>query len=167
MKIKTLELFDLVKGFISDNDFGKFFSLGSGFNYGMAVEADLKVKEMTQIPSYSYHVMEFNHGPKSLVDENGLILFMTINKYFTESILKMFDDFTGLGSKIVLIGEKGYAKDYKGNIKSFLADENFKSDFVRAFINIPVFQIMSYYKTLSLGLDPDKPRNLDYTTKMN
>lgn len=163
MKIKMPDLFDLLNGFVSGNDFMKFFSLGSGFNYGMAVEADLKIKEMTQIPSYSYHVMEFNHGPKSLVDENGLVLFMTINKYFTESIYTMFKDFTGLGAKIVVIGKKGDT----GEITRFLTDEDFKSDLVRAFINIPVFQVMSYYKTLSLGLDPDKPRNLDYTTKMN
>jgi glutamine---fructose-6-phosphate transaminase (isomerizing) len=167
MNIKTAGLFNIIDEFIKTKSFDKFFSLGSGFNYGLAVEADLKTKEMTQIPSYSYHVMEFNHGPKSLVDNGGLILFMTVNSYFTDSIFSMYEDFSKLGSEIVLIGNNDYKKNPYGKITRVLPDESFKSDLIRAFINIPVFQIMSYYKTLSLGLDPDKPRNLDYTTKMN
>lgn len=167
MHAKIPELFDSLRDFIEEKSFDKFFALGSGFNYGFAVEADLKTKEMTQIPSYSYHVLEFNHGPKSLVDESGLIIFMTINNYFKDSIFSMYRNFSELGSGIMLIGRNNFKENPGSRISRFLTDENFESDFVKAFINIPVFQIMAYYKTLSLGLNPDKPRNLDYTTKLN
>ena len=167
MKTKTSELFVLIEDFIKKKNFDNFFSLGNGFNYGMALEADLKIKEMTQIPSYSYNIMEFNHGPKSLIDNTGLIMFLTVGNYFSRSISSMFEDFSKLGSEIVLIGKKGYKNNTNSKITRFLSDERFKNDLVGAFINIPVFQIMSYYKTLSLSLDPDKPRNLEYTTKLS
>ena len=166
MQLNIQGLFKEIEDFINKKNFDKFFALGSGFNYGLAVEADLKTKEMTQIPSYSYHVMEFNHGPKSLIDNGGLVMFMTINSYFKDIVFSMYKDFTALGSEIVLIGKNNFKEDFGGKINRFLDDENFNSDLIRAFINIPLFQIMSYYKTLNLGLDPDKPRNLDYTTKM-
>lgn len=166
MQMKIPGLFNTLEDFINKKSFNKFFALGSGFNYGLAVEADLKTKEMTQIPSYSYHIMEFNHGPKSLVDNGGLIMFMTINSYFKDTIFSMFRDFSELGSEIVLIGRDDFKENPGGRINRFMTDESFKSDMIRSFISIPFFQIMSYHKTLSLGLDPDKPRNLDYTTKM-
>lgn len=166
MQISIPGLFNKLEEFINKKSFNKFFSLGSGFNYGLAVEADLKIKEMTQIPSYSYHVLEFNHGPKSLIENGGLVMFMALNSYFKDIVFSMYKDFTTLGSEIVLIGKNNLKENYGGKINRFLEDENFNSDLIRAFINIPLFQIMSYHKTLSLGLDPDKPRNLDYTTKM-
>ena len=79
----------------------------------------------------------------------------------------MFEDFSTLGSEIVLIGKNGYKNNTNSKITRFLSDESFKNNLVGAFINIPIFQIMSYYKTLSLSLDPDKPRNLEYTTKLS
>ena len=166
MQLNIPGLFKEIEDFINKKNFDKFFALGSGFNYGLAVEADLKTKEMTQISSYSYHVMEFNHGPKSMIDNGGLVMFMTINSYFKDIVFSMYEDFTDLGSEIVLIGKNNSKENFGGKINRFLENENFNNDLIRAFINIPLFQIMSYYKTLKLGLDPDKPRNLDYTTKM-
>src|SRR5680860_474359 len=73
-------LFDEIKEYIDKNDFNSYFTLGSGFNYPLAVEADLKMKEMSRIPDYSYHIFEFNHGPKAMLSEDSLVLFLTISK---------------------------------------------------------------------------------------
>ncbi len=166
MESRILMLSNTLKDYVKSINFNKFFSLGDGFNYGLAVEADLKVKEMTQIPSYSYYVMEFNHGPKSLIDKNSLILFLTIKNNLTKNISMMLDNFKRFDSKVLFIGREMFAKNLKNNVINVLADEKFKNSFVRSFINIVVFQLLSFYKTIELGLNPDKPRNLDYTTKM-
>lgn len=159
-------LFDMVEEYININDFNSYFALGNGFNYPLAVEADLKMKEMSQIPNYSYHIFEFNHGPKALLSEDCLVLFLTISKKL-RNVDAIVNEVIKNRSKIVIIG-KGI-KDIKkeSSIRYFLDDASFKDELVGSFINIPVFQIFAYTKTLKQGLDPDRPKGLGYTTKLN
>lgn len=159
-------LFDMVKEYIDENDFNSYFALGSGFNYPLAVEADLKMKEMSRIPEYSYHIFEFNHGPKALLSEDCLVLFLTISKKLS-NVGIIVDEIIKNRSRIAIVG-KGI-KDLKkgGSIRYFLDDASFKDELVESFINIPVFQIFAYIKTIKQGLDPDKPKGLGYTTRLN
>ena len=166
MDNKISLLFEDVKRYVNQYNYEKLFILGTGFNYGLAVESDLKTKEMTQIPSYSYYNAEFNHGPRALLDENSLILFLTLNELPNNIMNVILKSFLEAGTKIIMIGRNSLNKNLTKNIKIFLNDENFKNKFVRSFINIPVFQMLAYYKTISLNLNPDKPRNLEYTTKL-
>jgi len=132
------------------------------FNYGLAVEADLKMKEMSQVPSYSYHLHEFNHGPKSLITKESLCLILTWSKnlFKNEEIIK---EILNLGSKVLLVGRKDISIIDSKDINYLLSDSNFKFDIIKSFINIPVFQILAYIKTIRENLNPDKPKNLDYT----
>lgn len=159
-------LFDTVKEYIDANDFNSYFTLGSGFNYPLAVEADLKMKEMSQIPNYSYHIFEFNHGPKALLSEDCLVLFLTISKKL-RNVDAVVGEIIKNKSRIAIIG-KG-VKDLKneGIIRYFLDDVSFRDELVESFINIPVFQVFAYTKTLKQGLDPDKPKGLGYTTRLD
>ncbi|MES0340958.1 MAG: SIS domain-containing protein [Candidatus Humimicrobiaceae bacterium] len=158
-------LFDEIKEYIDINDFNSYFTLGSGFNYPLAVEADLKMKEMSQIQNYSYHIFEFNHGPKALLSEDFLVLFLTISKKL-RNIDIIVNEIIKSRSRIAIIG-KGIDEIKKlDNIRYFLNDVSFEDELVESFINIPVSQIFAYAKTIKQNLDPDKPRGLDYTTKL-
>ncbi|MBA7474480.1 Glutamine--fructose-6-phosphate aminotransferase [isomerizing] [subsurface metagenome] len=156
------KLFGDVEYYIDKNNFSSYFVLGSGFNYGLAVEADLKMKEMSQVPSYSYHLYEFNHGPKSLINKESLCLILTLSKslFKTEEIIK---EILNLGSKVLLVGSKDISIVDSKNIDYLLSDSKFRFDIIKSFINIPVFQILAYMKTIKENLNPDKPKNLDYT----
>jgi len=158
-------LFSNIESYLNKNNFSSYFVLGSGFNYGLAVEADLKMKEMSQTPSYSYHLYEFNHGPKSLLDKDSLCLILTLGKnlFKNEEIIK---EILNLGSKVIVIGSNGIDRADDKNINYLLYDSDFKFDIIKSFINIPVFQILSYIKTIKKNLNPDKPNNLDYTMKI-
>ena len=70
-------------------------------------------------------------------------------------------------SKIVIIGKGTEQINKKEGIRFFCDDANFNDELVESFINIPVFQLLAYIKTLKLGLDPDNPKGLDYTTKLS
>ncbi len=155
-------LYTDIENYLNDNSFSSYFVLGSGFNYGLAVEADLKMKEMSQVPSYSYHLHEFNHGPKSLITKESLCLVLTLNKnlFKNEEIIK---EILNLGSKVLLVGRKEISIVDSKDINYILSDSNFKFDIIKSFINIPVFQILAYIKTIKENLDPDRPKNLDYT----
>ncbi len=163
---RTKVLFNDVKDYIDRKDFNSYFALGSGFNYAMAVEADLKMKEMSQIPAYSYHIFEFNHGPKALLREDFLCLFLTIGKRL-KGIGIILNEIMKQKSKIVIIGDADIDPGIKNNIEFFMPDADFKDELVRSFINIPVFQVFAYAKTIKNKLDPDKPKGLDYTTKLD
>ena len=165
LESKMSSLFDDIKEYIDENDFNSYFTLGSGFNYPLAVEADLKMKEMSQIQNYSYHIFEFNHGPKALLSEDFMVLFLTISKKL-RNVDIVVNEIIKSGSKITIIG-KGIEEIKKlNNIKYFLDDVILEDELVESFINIPVSQIFAYTKTIKQNLDPDKPRGLDYTTKL-
>ena len=151
--------------YVDKNNFSSYFVLGSGFNYGLAQEADLKMKEMSQTPSYFYHLYEFNHGPKSLVTENSLSLILTLSKNMFKAE-QIVDEILNLGSKVLIVGKKNTGICETRNLSYLLSDANFKSDIVESFINIYVFQILAYLKTIKEKLNPDKPKNLDYTVKI-
>ena len=80
---------------------------------------------------------------------------------------KMKLEMIGSIRRVAIVGKD--MEDIKkwDNIRYFLSDANIKEELVESFINIPVFQIFAYAKTIKLDLDPDKPRGLDYTTRLN
>ena len=160
------KLFTEISNYVNTVSFKKCFVLGSGFNYGIAVEADLKMKEMAQVESYSYHLHEFIHGPKTLVDDKSLCLILTLNKRSSGSkdVLK---EILGYGSRLLTIDCKDLLKVENDSIYNIISDPGFKIDMVKSFLNIPVFQILAYSKAIKNGLNPDIPRNLKYTTKLN
>ncbi|MDD3427773.1 MAG: SIS domain-containing protein [Caldisericia bacterium] len=159
------KLFDNIENYVNANNFKSYFVLGYGFNYGLAVEADLKMKEMSQTPSYSYHLYEFSHGPKALLNRDSLCLVLTLGKSLAEHE-KIIKEITDLGSKVLVVGKKAFKNVGDRNIEYLLHDSNFEFDIVESFINIPVFQVLAYFKTLNKKLNPDVPNNLNYTVKI-
>jgi glucosamine--fructose-6-phosphate aminotransferase (isomerizing) len=160
------KLFTEISSYVETASFKKCFVLGSGFNYGIAVEADLKMKEMAQVESYSYHLHEFIHGPKTLVDDESLCLILTLDKrsLAAKEVLK---EILGYGSKLLTVDCKDLLKAENGSIYNIISNPGFKIDMVKSFLNIPVFQILAYSKAIRKGLNPDTPRNLNYTTRLN
>jgi glutamine---fructose-6-phosphate transaminase (isomerizing) len=151
--------------YVEKNNFNSYFVLGSDFNYGLAVEADLKMKEMSQVPSYSYHLYEFSHGPKSLLNENSLCLILTPNKNLIKYENKL-KEYSELKTKMLIIGIAEIKNLNNNQINYFLQTGSFKKDIVKSFINIPVFQFLAFFKTLKNGLNPDIPKNLSYSVKI-
>ena len=165
---------DFVDNFIQKVEFNSYFALGSGFNYGLAVEADLKMKEMSQVPSYSYHIHEFSHGPKSLLTDESLCIVLTPSKnmFKYEQSLK---EFVQLGTNMLIIGSQPVVdievSSLYHKIHIFFGEDSFQkynlqNENIKSFINIPVFQLMAFFNTLKNKLNPDIPNNLSYTVKI-
>jgi glucosamine--fructose-6-phosphate aminotransferase (isomerizing) len=125
------------------------FYLGSGPQYGLASEASLKLKEMSQTICEPFHFMEFRHGPISMVDGHTLVIGLVSEKAsgFEMAVL---DDVRKLGGKILTIGEDG-------------ADIQFLSglpEFGRPVLYLPFLQLFAYHRAVNAGKNPDVPRNL-------
>ena len=169
VKINMNIFVEFVKNYVEKVDFNSYFALGSGFNYGLAVEADLKMKEMSQTPSYSYHLHEFSHGPKSLLTNKSLCIVLTPDKKMFK-YEKSLKEFAELGTSMLIIGAKpeiiSIDKSLNKKLSYFPAEEINKNEIIKSFINIPIFQLMAFFKTLKNNLNPDLPNNLSYTVKI-
>ncbi len=127
----------------------RFYFLGSGTRYGLACEANLKMKEMSLTHSEPFYFLEFRHGPMSMINENAAVigLLSEKNRNHEEDVL---NDIEALGGHVISLAEN-------------TADISFNSgleELIRNILYLPVLQIMAFYRSLSKGLDPDKPKNL-------
>ena len=136
---------------------GKYSFIGSGPLYGIARECQLKVKEMTLLPSDCYPLMDYRHGPKSNVDESMLVTMLCSDsgRYWERECA---DELMGHGGKLLVISDLPVAGKHTFELY-FNAG---LSEYARAILYLPVVQAMAAHKALSLGADPDNPKNLSY-----
>jgi len=137
-------------------NFDRFYFLGSGIRYGLACEANLKMKEMTLTHSEPFHFLEFRHGPMSMVNENAVVvgLLSDVNRAHEAQVLS---DMEELGGTVAGLGESDAEVEFKSGIP----------ESVRAVLYLPVLQLMAYHRSLAKGLNPDRPTNLTAVVKLN
>ena len=133
---------------------GKFLFLGSGLLYGVACEAMLKMKEMSVTHSEAYHVLEFRHGPKSMVDENALVIGLLDRRTFDHEAAVLNESVAMGGTTLALAPGMRSA----GHVTVHLPDN--LPDWAMPVLYLPVLQTMAHARAVSKGLDPDAPRNL-------
>lgn len=130
--------------------FQRVFYLGSGALYGLACEATLKMKEMSLTSAEAFHPMEFRHGPKSMVDEQTLIVGLLDDRAY-DSEIAVLNEMRELGATVVALSPhektdivlKGYQQ--RPSLVHYL----------------PFLQWLAYLRSINKGLNPDAPRNLD------
>ena len=151
---------DLGRRIGENENITKFAFVGSGPYYGLARECQLKIKEMVVLPSDSYPVLDFRHGPKSNVDEQMLVTVL-MSDSARDAEIAFLKDMKELNGIILVLCEKANPEisrtaDYLVEVNSGLPE------FVRLILYLPVIQFLSYYKSLLQGQDPDNPRKLSY-----
>ncbi len=124
--------------------------LGSGPYYGLALEANLKMKEMAITHTEPFPFLEFRHGPISMVDENTVIVGLLSESYraYEAGVL---DDAKKLGACIVSLSER----DANVSFDSALPEG------IRNVLYLPPLQLMAFYRSIKKGFNPDRPRNLN------
>lgn len=127
----------------------RFYFLGSGIRYGLACEANLKMKEMTLTHTEPFHFLEFRHGPKSMVTETTAVigLLSDSNRKHEQQVL---DEMSALGAKVLSLAERDASVNFQSELPEAL----------RGVLYLPVLQTMAYYRSLAKGLNPDQPLNL-------
>ena len=134
----------------------RFYFLGSGIRYGLACEANLKMKEMTLTHSEPFHFLEFRHGPMSMVNENAVVvgLLSDVNRAHEVQVLS---DMRELGAVVAGLGEADAEVEFRSGIPESM----------RAVLYLPALQLMAYHRALAKGLNPDRPTNLTAVVKLN
>jgi glucosamine--fructose-6-phosphate aminotransferase (isomerizing) len=133
----------------------QFFFLGSGPQYGLACEAMLKMKEMSISHSEAFHFLEFRHGPKSLIDEQSLVVgLLSPAAFIPES--QVLSEMPALGGQTLALNPLPDRIEAQWSV-------NLASDlptWARLALYLPPLQLLAYHRAISKALDPDTPRHL-------
>jgi len=132
--------------------------LGRGFNFPVALEGALKLKEISYIHAEGYPAAEMKHGPIALIDEQMPVVFLATNDSAREKIVSNIQEVKARKGKIISVVIEG-----DETIKS-LSDyviEIPKTDEMLTPIltNIPM-QLLAYHIAVMRGVNVDQPRNL-------
>lgn len=167
---------DKIQQFVNNNDFERYLFLGSRFNYPIAREAALKMKEISYIPAEGMPAAEMKHGPIALVDDKCLSVFIMPdlggNEY--EKIVQNIREVHSRGSKIAVVGsllEKdrdlcNFYFETKIVVDSSVIPLHHvreEVDALSAILATIPLQFLAYFTAKKLGYDPDRPRNLAKT----
>jgi len=134
----------------------RFYFLGSGIRYGLACEANLKMKEMTLTHSEPFHFLEFRHGPMSMVNENAVVVGMLSDANRAHEA-KVLSEMKMLGGTVASFGESDADIVFESGIP----------ESVRGVLYLPVLQLMAFYRSVAKGLNPDRPANLTAVVKLD
>lgn len=135
------------------------FFLGRGIDYAVAVEASLKLKEVSYVFSDGYPAGELKHGTLALVDENTLSVFVICDETLAEKCLSAASQVASRKGKVAVITcLDGVAEKLKGNAAVWKIPSCPVN--LSPFLSAVALQLVAYRTAVILGRDPDKPRNL-------
>ena len=135
-----------------------FLFLGRGYNFPIALEGALKLKEISYIHAEGYPAAEMKHGPIALVDENLPVVFIATKDSYHEKIVSNMQEIKARKGKIISIITEGDL------ISPNLSDNVFfippADELIAPLLTVIPLQLLSYYTGTAKGIDVDKPRNL-------
>ncbi len=139
----------------SDQSADRFYWLGNGSRYGLASEASLKMKEMSLTHSEPFRILEFRHGPKSMVTPTARVIGLVSGKNTTRE-QAVLEEMRTLGGEVFSFSESDAEFEYQSGIPEPFRDILF----------LPVAQSIAFHRSISKGLNPDLPTNLDPVVKL-
>jgi len=132
--------------------------LGRGYNFPIALEGALKLKEISYIHAEGYPAAEMKHGPIALVDENLPVVFIATKDSYHEKIVSNIQEIKARKGKVIAVITEG------DEVIPGMADDVFyvpsADEIIAPMLSTIPMQLLSYYVGIAKGVDVDKPRNL-------
>ena len=132
--------------------------LGRGFNFPVALEGALKLKEISYIHAEGYPAAEMKHGPIALIDENMPIFVIATNKGHYEKVVSNIQEIKARSGKIIAIVTEGDT-EVKKIADHVIEIPETEEAFTPLLTTIPM-QLLSYHIAVMLERNVDQPRNL-------
>ena len=132
--------------------------LGRGFNFPVALEGALKLKEISYIHAEGYPAAEMKHGPIALIDNEMPVIVIATKKGHYEKIVSNIHEIKSRNGKIIAIVTKG-DKTLKNMANHSIEIPESSEFFTPLFATIPL-QLLSYHIALLRECNVDQPRNL-------
>lgn len=140
------------------NKVNNIYFVGKSYDYITCLEACLKIKEISYIPCEAYPAGELKHGTLALITDNVPVVAIITEDCLVDKVIPIINQVKARGGKVYIFTSFDLSKYDTTNcqvIKIQKTETNFSP-----IINIIYFQLLAYKITLSLGYNPDRPRNL-------
>ncbi|MDY5972030.1 MAG: glutamine--fructose-6-phosphate transaminase (isomerizing) [Butyricicoccus sp.] len=140
------------------NNRASVFFLGRGLDYAAAMEASLKLKEISYIHSEAYAAGELKHGTISLIEDGTLVVALATQHELYEKTVSNIREVTSRGAEVILIAGADFTGDESACRHVVRLPEC--PAILSASLSIVPLQLLAYYIAVERSCDVDKPRNL-------
>ena len=135
-----------------------FIYLGRGYNYPVALEGALKLKEISYIHAEGYPAAEMKHGPIALIDAEMPVVVVATNKALYEKILSNIQEIKARQGRVIAVVVKG--DDTISKVVDYVIELPETAEFLYPLLASIPLQLLAYHIAICKGKDVDQPRNL-------
>ncbi|HVD04948.1 MAG TPA: glutamine--fructose-6-phosphate transaminase (isomerizing), partial [Gemmatimonadaceae bacterium] len=139
-------------------DATNFLYLGRGFNFPVALEGALKLKEISYIHAEGYPAAEMKHGPIALIDAEMPVVFIAPHDAVFDKVVSNIQEVKARGGRVIALTSRDEPALKK------LVDYDFRIpetlDILNPILTVIPLQLLAYYIAARRGLNVDQPRNL-------
>lgn len=139
-------------------DASNFLYLGRGYNFPVALEGALKLKEISYIHAEGYPAAEMKHGPIALIDEAMPVVFIATRDSSYEKIISNVQEVKARKGRVISIVTKG--DDILPHLSEFVIEVPAVQESLMPIVSVVPLQLLSYHIAVLRGCNVDQPRNL-------
>ena len=139
-------------------DINNALYLGRGYNFPVALEGALKLKEISYIHAEGYPAAEMKHGPIALIDENMPVIIIANNKSAHEKIVSNIQEVKARKGKVIAIVNEN--DTVISGIADYVIEIPETDEPLSPLLSVIPLQLLSYHIALMRGCNVDQPRNL-------
>ncbi len=132
--------------------------LGRGYNFPIAMEGALKLKEISYIHAEGYPAAEMKHGPIALIDENMPVIVISTNQSAYSKILSNIQEIKARKGKVISIVTEGDTKIKE--LSDYTIEIPYVSEPLSPILSVIPLQLLAYHIAVMRNCDVDQPRNL-------
>lgn len=133
--------------------------IARGMSYPIALEAALKLKEISYIHAEGYAAGELKHGPIALVDEHTPLIALAPHDHLFEKTISNVQEVAARNGPVTLISDAAGIKE-AGDVFKHAITAPVCDPFVAPFVYSPIVHLLAYHVAVAKGTDVDQPRNL-------
>ena len=150
---------ELIKGFAEEIKNQKsLFYIGRGIDYATAIEAALKLKEVSYIHTEAFAAGELKHGTISLIEDKTPVIAIMTQENLIGKSLSNVEEVVARGANVFIITSHKDTRMEKITENILVVPKTL--DILYPLLTALPCQLMAYYTSLAKGIDVDKPRNL-------
>jgi glucosamine--fructose-6-phosphate aminotransferase (isomerizing) len=139
-------------------DFENFLFIGRKYNFPIALEGALKLKEIAYLNAQGYGAGEMKHGPLALIDENFPTIAICPSDSVYDKMISNIEEIKARKGKVIAIATEGNEE-----IKNLVDDVIYipkTLEMLTPILSVIPLQLLAYYMAVLRVYDPDKPKNL-------
>ncbi|MFM7671188.1 MAG: glutamine--fructose-6-phosphate transaminase (isomerizing) [Bacteroidota bacterium] len=135
-----------------------FLYLGRGYNFPVALEGALKLKEISYIHAEGYPAAEMKHGPIALVDDQLPVVFVATQDAYHEKVVSNMQEIKARNGRVIAVITEG--DEWAKSIAEAYFEIPVCDELIAPLLSVIPLQLLAYHIGMMKGLDVDKPRNL-------